>query len=280
MRTLSSIFLSILFVSTAFSQGSDKLPKLKAEEIIAKHLASIGTSDAIAAAKTHVYVGTGTLTSRSGFAGTLGGPIQFASSENKLLFALILNSNDYPYEKVGYDGKSLTTGRYKSKPTILGEFLRSNSVALKRGLFGGVLNSAWPPINRSKGTVLEADGTGKVGDLQAYKLKFISGDNQGLIIKLYFDSQNFRHLRTEYETGAAQLIGPNPNRGIIATPSQDQLTMIEEFSGFATSNGLTLPLGFKVEVSTKTSTRSLIWTMKFSEVYFNEVLEDSVFKVS
>src|SRR5262245_841249 len=103
-----SIFLSLIvlvFCLTGFGQTDPKnLPKLTADEIIAKHIASIGKSESIAAIKSRILVGVGEFTSRTQ-AGKVGGPAQFASDGPKFVLALVFNANNYPYEKLGYDGK-------------------------------------------------------------------------------------------------------------------------------------------------------------------------------
>lgn len=72
---------------------------MTSEGLVSKHLASIGSADALAAARSRIMVGNGKLTSKLGYAGQLIGPAQFASDGDKVLFAIIFNSNNYPYDK-------------------------------------------------------------------------------------------------------------------------------------------------------------------------------------
>ena len=92
MKRLLAAFFPLVFLSSfSFAQG-----KMTADELVKRHLASIGTPEAIAAAKTRILVGQGVLTSKLGYNGRLVGPAQFVSSDDKTLLAIVFNSNEYP----------------------------------------------------------------------------------------------------------------------------------------------------------------------------------------
>src|SRR4051812_35661244 len=174
--------------------------KITAEEIIEKHLASIGSPAALSAVKSRVMVGQGNLTSKLGYAGNLIGPAQIASDGDKFLLAIVFNSNDYPYEKLAFDGRNLTVGRANGRVTPLGEFLKSQSSMLKRGLLGGVLSSAWPLFNSDpKAVKVEYAGTENVNGKMLYKLKFDPARSDSLRVNLYFDSDTYQHVMSQYD---------------------------------------------------------------------------------
>jgi hypothetical protein len=161
-RVFSALLIGIAAASSTFAQKD----KPTAAEVISKHLASIGTLEAIKAAKSRVLVGTGSLNSQLRYTGKITGPAQLAFADDKVLLAIIFNSNDYPSEKLAFDGKEITYGRaignlaLGSPPsaspsnvtdtrsrrnlTLLGEFIKAQGSIVKSGLFGGVLSSAWP----------------------------------------------------------------------------------------------------------------------------------------
>jgi len=104
MRNIIFAVLAVFSLST-FAVGQKE--KISPEVIISKHLASIGTPEARSAAKSRVLVGQAMLSSKVGYSGRIGGPAQVASDANKLLLAIVFNSNDYKYEKLAFDGKIL-----------------------------------------------------------------------------------------------------------------------------------------------------------------------------
>lgn len=278
----------LILVGSNFAQSekeSNKTPKgsgkMTAEEVVRMHLASIGTPEALASIKSRVMVGTGSLSSKVGYAGQLSGPAQFASESDKVMLAMIFNSNEYPYEKVGYDGEDITVGRPPVAKSQLGEFLKSQSSVLKQGLFGGALSSAWPLLNMdSKKAKLEYGGLAKIDNRQFHKLKYIPARGGSLKVILYFDTETFRHVRSEYEYVVPIQMGANMIENSKAKPSY--FTLVEHFSDFKTVGQLTLPFGYTIDVSAQNSddTVALQWTMKIAQVYFNEPLEAPAFKVS
>src|SRR5687767_10931065 len=149
-RKKSSLaMLAILGIFLVAASASATPQKMTAEEVIARHLASIGTPEDRASAKTRVM--TGEVTARLKLSNTLretGGPAQIASDGQKVLLAMVFNSTNYPYEKAGYDGQKSTVA---SLPTgglsPLASFLNTQGAVLKHGLIGGALSSAWPLAN-------------------------------------------------------------------------------------------------------------------------------------
>ena len=68
-KVFAILLFAIAFTSSSFAQKE----KLTAADVIAKHLASIGTPEALKAAKSRVLVGQGALTSQLGYAGRIIG---------------------------------------------------------------------------------------------------------------------------------------------------------------------------------------------------------------
>ena len=269
-----------VFAQKKVAETDGKLPKLRAEEIVAKHLASIGTAEARAGIKSRVMVGVGVHTSKN-LPGRIGGPAQFASEGGKFLLAMILNSNDYPYEKFGYDGREITTARFPGGGTsVIAEFLKSHKVIAKRGLFGGVLGGGWLLLATDSDIKLESAGTGRVGDKNYYKLRVLGSGTGDMSISLYFDPETFSHARTEYFYRTGQITSPNPNRPpLIGGTSPNTYTLTEDFSNFRKVDDLVLPLTYVVEYTTDAG-KPLVWTINFSQVFNNQPLEPSVFKIA
>ena len=294
-KIFPALFLGIALTLSAFAQKE----KLTTEDVISRHLASVGTLDAIKAAKSRVLVGRGSLSSQLGYTGKLSGPAQMAWADDKVLLAIIFNSNDYPSEKLAYDGKDISYGRAvgnltagepenvadtrsRRNLTLLGEFIKSQGAVVKSGLFGGVLSAAWPlAVADGKKYKAEYAGTESMNGRDLHKLKFRPSNAGDLRVSLFFDSQSFRHVATTYEyTIQPHLISSNST--VNATAKASHFTMTELFTDFKKVNDLTLPLGYTITVTNQypNASEQLIWNMTFSQVFFNEPLEASVFKVS
>lgn len=280
---LSHFILVVLAVTCVAAQDNDKTKrsKMTADEVVAKHIASIGTPEALAKINSRVLVGEGRLTGKVGVAGFIGGPVQIASEGDKFLLAMVFNSNEYPYEKVGFDGRDLTVGRPSGRQTELGKFLRSQTTVLKEGLMGGVLSSAWPLLNLAqKKARVEYDGITSAGGREFHKLKYSASRSGTLKVTLFFDSENFRHVLTEYKYSIESGIRGDLAENARAKPSY--FSLVERFGDFRKAGELTLPFSYSIDISNQVEEEltSLQWTVKLTEAYYNEAVDASVFKVS
>jgi hypothetical protein len=276
----------IVFTFCAYSFGQTATPqknkKLTAAEILTKHLASIGTPEAIAKTKSRVMVGSGRLTPLRGFFGkTMTGPVQFASVDDSLLFVMILNSNEYPYEKVAFNGKDITVGKMPSgNRTPLGEFLKSTSNIIKQGIFGGTLSSGWALLNfDSKNAKLEYAGLENFNNSKLHKLKFSSSKTGALKINLYFETDTYRHVLSEYQYTLSPTITSDPRQS--SRLKEKRFTLIEQFSDFSQVEDVTFPQTYILNLTNdEDHVRALEWAVKFSQFYFKETLSADLFKVS
>lgn len=245
------------------------------------HHAAIGQTNDIEKITSSVLVGRTLVSASGGYVGKLNGPEQFASDGDKLLMAMIFPAEQYPYEKFGYDGKNLSFALHKYAPSSLSDFLRANKTILKHGLFGGVLNTSWPKMQQMKNVELSLDGETKIGDARYLKIKFFAPDIGNLKVTILLDPVSFAHVGTDYTFIRSGLMtysptgNPSPRS---AAPTYTTLT--ERFSNFANVEGLTLPLKYKIAISSSSSHDSMTWEIDFDEVYNNEKLDPSVFKFS
>ena len=284
---MKKFLLLITIIHLAFSLGFSqenkdvkKPDKLTPEEIVAKHLASLGTPVDIAAVKSRVLIGQGRMTLKLGGSGALTGPAQMASTGNMFLFAIIFNSNNYPYEKIAYNGKDLTVGVPDGEKTDLGKFLQSRNPIMKEGLLGGALSTAWPLLDtKAKKVKLEYGGTQKFGDKEYYKLKYTSGIGD-LKVSLYFDSETFHHVLTEYKYTVESNL--SRDMAVAARAKPNYFTLTEQFFDFKTVGKLTLPFSYKINltIQEQETVSSTDWAIKFVDVYNDEPLEAAAFKVS
>jgi hypothetical protein len=270
----------------AYAQGETKnsknLPKLSADEIIAKHLASIGSESTRNAIKSRVMIGVGAFTTKVN-PGRVGGAAQFATAGQSLLLAIVINSSDYPFEKFAFDGKDATFGVMPSGGySPLGSLLKTNKTIFRRGFLGGVLSQGWPLLQTSREVRFESGGIASAGERDLYKLKVTGAGSGDIAIALYFEPETFHHVRTEYTYRSGQLTTPNPNRPMIGgagVTAPESYKLTEDFSNFKKVDDLVLPLTYTIEL-TPSSGRSLIWTSNFSQVFNNQEIDPSSFRIS
>src|ERR1043165_382208 len=279
------IFVIILTLALYTGAMAKPVPpdKMKPAEVVAKHLASIGSAEDLAAAQSRVVIGTAK--ARLNLTNTpveLAGPAQLASQGDSFLLAMLFNSNDYPFEKAGYDGKKLTVGVLTSGGrSPLGAFLTSHDAVIKQGLMGGGLSSAWPLLNMSaKNPKLSYAGTTKIDARTAHELKFSPRNAGELQISLFFDTETFRHLRTEYSYSIPAGMGATP--GDSASQRESRFKMIEEFSDFKPEGKLTLPHTYKIRliIDTQDKTKTLDWALTLSQFAFNQQIDSAAFNVA
>jgi hypothetical protein len=284
-----SLLLALLcfFAIHVYSQKADKV---SVDDLITRHLASIGDKDALAAASTRVMTGTGALTLKVG-AGTTGaslnGPAQFASSGRSVVYVIAFSNNQYPYEKLGFDGSNTSFGLPNGKTSLLGSYMKAQNSILKDGLLGGTLSSAWPLLDVKGGQKikLEVAGTETIDGKQCYKVKYSSGRTGDMKVTMYFDPDTFRLVRTDY------LYTIEPSIGTSSTDTQStsrvqRYHLIEDFSDFKAAGKLTLPMTYKItltsegQIQTGTGTNIREWTINFDKVYYDQKLGPEAFKVS
>jgi hypothetical protein len=257
---------------------------VKPEEIVAKHLESIGPARARQAVESIVIVGTSTVAFRSPGKGRADGQAVIASKGNRLLIGMAYDSTNYPYEKLGFDGNVLSVSFLRpGQRSTLGDFLNTNNFIFKQGLMGGTLSSAWPLLDAEmKHARLEYGGVKKINDRDAYQLRYLPRGGSDLQVTLFFDKETFRHVRTEYVRLITAGLGANPAGGASQTQSETHYKMVEDFSDFKKEGDLTLPHIYKISLSLegRTETFAADWTLSLVKFGFNVAMDEKSFNVN
>ena len=138
-KLFATVAITLLaFSCSAFAQ------KMKAEDVLLKHLESIGNAETRAAIKSQIAVGDVTLKSIAQKNLVTQGRAVMASSGEKNFFGFSMNAADYPSEKFSYDGNKPKVAYVRvGARSILGNFIDSNSVLLEESLLGGTLSTSW-----------------------------------------------------------------------------------------------------------------------------------------
>lgn len=266
--------------------------KPTAEEIIQKHLDSIGSSQTRAGTGSRIIAGSTQVTFRSRGIAQAEGAAVLASDGMKSMVTMKFSGNQYPYEKVGFDGDKVTA--YQLRPgdyTSLGSFVRSSPEILKEGLMGGTLSAAWPLLDlATRKAKLEYAGNKKVNSKQVIELRYLPSGGSDLRISLFFDAQTFQHVRTTYKkeisSQMSRRLGPSQagvDRTGEASASQTSTTyeLVEDFSDFKTEAGVTLPHTYKLHLAQQGSATQISeWVMTLVGFLFNQKIPSKDFDVS
>lgn len=268
---LTSVLFLMLFAFSCFGQ------KLKAEEIIAKHLDSIGKTEARLPSKSRVMVGDATITYVTNGNRKIAGRIVLASVGAKNFLGMNINSLDYPQEKFSFDGKKAKVAYVKNgKRSILGNFVQANNQLLEESILGGVLSTSWGLLNLTdKSAKISSDGTKKINGKETYVLDYSKkGD---IDIKLYFDKETFRHVRSEYKRVSSGGIGVTPDQS--SSISETRYKVTEDFSDFKDESGLMIPHTYSIFYSTtgQVGTTEIKWDFNMIQFAFNQKLDEKTF---
>ncbi len=272
-RPVAALILAFVCTNTIF--GLD----LESAEILSRHLDSIAEPTKRLELKTLAAAGLSEFEARLPLVKG-GGKVVIISDHENLYFLMSLNSRDYPFEKIGaFRGDVSIPFISPGHRSFLGGFLTDNSKILTEGLFCGGMSLRW--INHISDTArlrMKSAGTKKINGRQTYAIDvFLPGIDPGrFTARLYFDNENFRHVRSEYHR-AVEIGG-------ITFRQQNQLAdaradLTEEFSDFKTIDGFTFPYQYKVTFATNGSTQAYenSWTIRVSDYYLNQKLEPAFF---
>lgn len=254
-----------------FSLGADTLfaQKMAAEDILAKHLDSIGSAQSRNSVKTRIIVSDTEFTRQK--QNPIKGKFIIASSNEGAVFGINLEAIDYRLDKFSYDGKKIRVGYIQPGiRSILGSFILSYSTLLKDGLLGGTLSSSWALLDTAgRKSKLSYDGTEKLDGKETYVLEFQPKGGTDIGIKMYFDSKNFRHVRTEYNRVIAARMGGGVDGS--ARQPETRFRVVEDFSDFKKFGGLTLPSSYKIDytVAGGALTTNFLWKFKVTDASFN-----------
>jgi hypothetical protein len=252
-----SVFLSAasMFLPNQFPICA-KEPKLTSEELVSRHLASIGTPEARAAVKSRVAAGAAQWTIRMPQSGQIPGKSSILSDGGRLRITLAFGAQESQMEQLVFDGKNVDAGQIQLRErSWLSDFVYHHDVLLKEGLMLGTMTTAWPLLDlAARQPKLDYTGLKKTGGRQMHEVKYRAKKDAGDVqVALYFDPESFRHVHTEYRLVVRAGIGSRarPTMGNVGTASpgdlMDTYYKIDEwFEDFRIVDGLTLPHACKL----------------------------------
>jgi hypothetical protein len=281
---LACALLAALLPSTPRAAGASPADdKMKADEVIAKHLEALGPEAARNAAKTRIVGGS----SRAIFkarssSGAIDGQVVIASDDDKVVLGMRFDAPNYPGEKFGFNGKKFTVGYLTpGVRSALGNFALTNDEIFKEGLVGGTLTSAWSLLNLSgRKAKIEYGGTDKVNERPVHKIRYYPNKGSDLKITLFFDAETFQHVRTQYD----RVIGARLGAGGVNSSAGQQETrfrIVEEFGDYKEEGKLKLPHSYNLQLEINKTAGSSFdrWEMKLDQFAFDQEIDDRMFNV-
>jgi hypothetical protein len=278
LSRLSALAFALLVATLVFARSE----KMKPDELVAKHLASIGTAEARAAARNRTVLGDADVVFRLGAVGHLSGEGDFVCEGPKIRLRLTFNSLQYPGEMSAFDGKKVTVAEVQP-PAVRSPFsifVNTFNALLKEGLLGGTLSTAWPLLDLAhRQPRLHYSGLKNIEGKQLRALKYeMKRGGSGLLVALYFDPETFRHVRSEYSLSTLVLRGVGlDDNSRLRGGGRDVRSLVETFDNFEKVDGLTLPHAYTI-IYQETGYLAE-WNIAVTQILHNQKLDPKLFVV-
>jgi hypothetical protein len=272
----------MLIICLSLPQLLAEEAKLNAEDVVARHLASIGAPEARAAVKSRIMSGSVQMVYLLGGSGQLSGKINILSEDRKVRVGMNLGAIDYPGDQFAFDGDKVTVGQIRSRVrSSFSEFLYNNDYIVKEGLLCGTLSTTWPLLDvKGRQGKLNYAGLKTIDEKQLHEVQYTPKKRGGeMQVYFYFDPENFRHVRTRI-----RFVQPDRASTTIGASSGFQGTVYildEKFDNFEVVDGLTLPQKYVLELTVNSEAGSLIihWDTTFSQTAHNQQIDPKYFTV-
>ena len=280
LSRLSTLIIALVMAPLVFARGE----KIKPEELVAKHLASIGTAEARVAARNRTVLGNVDVVFLLGGAGQLSGRVNFRTAGQMIRMETIFDNMQYPGDTFTFNGKKVNIA---SVPPYgvrwpLADFVYAFDKVLKEGLLGGTLSTAWPLLDLAhRQPLLQYTGLKDVEGKKRHELTYgIKKGNGDLLISLYFDPETFRLVRSQYKVGTRLWHNGDPTdvRNWLAVGGgPDVRSLVETFDDFKEVDGLTLPHVYKITYQQMGFLGE--WNFAITQVLHNQPLDPKVFAI-
>jgi len=291
MKKKTSLLLSVLCIIAVHLHGAPA-DNPSPEQLISAHLKAFGVPDASSQIKSISFVGTTDAEFIQGMHGKMNGTVVSVSQGAKMGMVMKFQDQNYPGEYFAYDGKSVTVGNIQpGLKSPIADFLYRYNKVMKNGMLGGVFSNAWPLLNikRSKPSYMNVRKT-KVEGTELYELEYNPKDRHGdMRIRLFFDPETYRHVRTEYKVRTDNDVTTGFNEDP-ETPlaisrqvkGESYYTLTEKFDDFKKVGSLTMPHSYTLDYMIDGPAQAGFiakWKMNVLEIGFNTPdINPNVFK--
>lgn len=274
----------LMVVLALFSTFAHAADKLKLDDVIARHLASIGTPEARAAAKTRLGAGKAQMQEVVRGSSSLSGTASLASDNRRIKIAMQFpGSPQYPGEQWVFDGdKTLVALTAPGARSSIGNFVFNYPELMREGLLGGSIFTSWSLLDLSgRQPRLKYDGLKKIDGRELHQVSYTPRKGgSGMEIRLFFDPETFRHVKTSYvlEQGSGMKTSTDARGNVLgadelAHADHVRYFLEENFADFQTVDGITLPTSWTIRYEIQPSSSAVLqWTVKVEQVKHNEQL--------
>ena len=267
-RSYPILLTAILYLSLGIVQSDKSFAKdkeIKPEEVVAKHLNSIGKPEILAAIKSRAMRGAASAEFIQGGFGSLPyGQSLIVSERRKLGIIMKFDTYSYPGEHFAFDGNDATVAYLEFYiKSRLGDYFTQFHGLLEEGLLGGTLSVAWPLLDVQGRRPKLKYSKRTIEGRQLHELTYMPKSSWGTLqlrIKLFFDFETFHHVMTECKYY-----------------SVPEWQLKEQFEDFREVDGLTLPHIYTIYYSVPQSFIGR-WTIKAEHWLHNAQIDPQLFK--
>jgi hypothetical protein len=249
-----------------------KEPKLTSDAIISRHLDSIGSADARAAAVSRVSQGKVVFAEIIRHSLRIEGAATLLSQQRKHKCEFQFGNPQYPGEQFVFDGnRELVAMVDQTSRSRLGNFLFLQEEVLREGLFGGVLTTAWPLLNtQNTNPALKYEGLKKIDGQQLHEIAYVPkkrSESGELSIHLYFEPETYHHVLTVYTLTVLH------ESKTISDPNQTTVIVEERFGDFQPIDGLMLPRHWDIRyrVEPQNFAEEYDWDVSLTQIGHNKL---------
>jgi len=272
-----SACLALVLVVTMVSAVGAKDEKLKAEQVIAKHLESIGSPEKLKQIKTRATAGVSHVEFKVGGTANMTGEGNIVSDGNSLRTSFKFPSAQYPGEQFAFNGTDTFVGQITpGTRSTIGTFIYENNELMRQGLLFGELSTSWIFLDSSRQLKMDLSGPKKVDGKSVYELKYIPKRGGIITAYFYFDSESFRHIKSQYK---AEVAPTNLGQKITDSAETTRYTITEEFGDFKQVDDLTLPHSYRLDYSIDSARGGFVgsWQYVVNQVVHNQPIPKQVF---
>jgi len=271
-------WMILLLVASFLPAPRVKDEKLKPEQLIEKHLASIGPADKLQAVKSRVTAGTTHVEFTVGGHASMDGEGNIVSQDTSMRSYFTFPSKDYPGELFAFNGKSTFVNLISpGVRSPLGNFLFHYDEPITNGLLFGVLSTSWALENpEGKRPRMDVSGPKKVDGKQVYELKYVPKNGSNITAYFYFDVETFRHVGTQIKM---EVVPTGVNQKITDSAETTLYTINEKYGDFKEVDGLTLPYTYKMDFSISSTRGGFVgaWTYTIKQILHNQPIDPKLF---
>ncbi len=226
LAVLLYLLLGISQSGKSFARDKELTP----EDVVSEHIKSIGPPEVLESIKSRYVHGISSLQVNI-MSDYINSHFTFVSEGQRVGMVTKYAGLDYPGEHLAFDGTDVTVGYVAPEQrSRFGEaFIRNYSALMKEGFLGGVLSVAWPLLDLKERNLKLEYKKSKIEGRDLHEITYRAYTEKGRMIievKLFFDFETFRHVRTEYGS------------------------FVEQFDDFREVDGMMLPHKYSIKAAT------------------------------